>query len=225
MPAADRQRERRPSDPTAKPEGLRERKKRATRQLISNIATRLFTERGFEQVTIDDVAAAADVSKMTVSNYFPRKEDLFFDRSDEAQVLVRDALVDRGRRSPLAALRALAHDLVEQRHRLVRVTPSAVAFWKVVAESPALRARTRELSGELERDLGRMLVDSVGAPAGDPTARLVAALLLGAWRVAFREALRRQRSAPAASIREVFLDLLDRGFTAASAAARGTPYV
>lgn len=224
MPAADRPRERRPSDPTAQPEGLRERKKRATRQLISNIATRLFTERGFEQVTIDDVAAAANVSKMTVFNYFPRKEDLFFDRSDDAQKLVRDALVNRGRRSPLAALRALAHALVEQRHPLVRVNPVVAVFWKVVAQSPALRARTRELSEELERDLGKMLVDSIGAPADDATARLVAALLLGAWRVAFREALRCQRSARAASTREVFLDLLDRGFTAASAAARGTPY-
>jgi AcrR family transcriptional regulator len=224
MPAADRRGERRPSDPTAKPEGLRERKKRATRQLISNVATRLFTERGFEQVTIDDVAAAANVSKMTVLNYFHRKEDLLFDRSDDAQELVRDALVNRGRRSPLATLRALAHDLVEQRHPLVRVTPRVAVFWKVVAHSPALRARTRELSEELERDLGQMLAGSAGAPADDPTARLVAALLLGTWRVAFREALHRQRSAPAAATREVFLDLLDRGFTAASAAARGSPY-
>ena len=69
-----------------------------------------------------------------------------------------------------------------------------------------------------------MLADSVGAPADDPTARLVAALLLGTWRVAFREALHRQRKAHAAATREVFLDLLDRGFTAASAAARGSPY-
>jgi AcrR family transcriptional regulator len=224
MPAADRQRERRPSDPTAKPEGLRERKKRATRQLISDIATRLFTERGFEQVTIDDVAAAANVSKMTVLNYFHRKEDLFFDRSDDAQELVRDALVNRGRRSPVAALRGLAHALVEQRHPLVRMTPAAASFWKVVADSPALRARTRELSAELERDLGQMLTASVGAPPDDPTARLIAALLLGTWRVAFREALRRQRAARAAATREVFLDLLDRGFTAASAAARDSPY-
>jgi hypothetical protein len=86
-------------------------------------------------------------------------------------------------------------------------------------------ARTRELSEELERDLGRMLADSVGAPADDPTARLVAALLLGAWRVASREALRHQRSPrAAAATRDVFLDLLDRGFSAASAAASGSPY-
>jgi hypothetical protein len=78
---------------------------------------------------------------------------------------------------------------------------------------------------ERQETFGVIELDSAGAPADAPTARLVAALLLGAWRVAFREALRRQRSARAASTREVFLDLLDRGFTAASAAARGTPYV
>jgi AcrR family transcriptional regulator len=221
MAAADR----RSPDDTDKSDGLRERKKRATRQLISNIATRLFTERGFEQVTIDDVAAAANVSKMTVFNYFARKEDLFFDRGDEAHELVREALANRGRGSPVTTLRALVHGLVEQRHPLVKVNARVVAFWKVVAHSPSLRARTRELSEELERELARALAASVDAPSGDPTARLVAALLVGAWRVAYREALRHQRSARAAGTRDVLLALLDRGFTAASAAARGTPYV
>ncbi len=208
-------------------EGLRERKKRATRQHISDIATRLFTERGFEQVTIDDVAAAADVSKMTVFNYFPRKEDLFFDRTDDVQQLLGEALRHREshpRRTPVATLRALAHDLAEQRHPLVRVNARAAAFWKTVRESPALRARTRELSEEIERDLAKLLVASVDGQAGDPTARLIAAVLLGAWRTAFREAVRRQKSSPSDAVREAFLELLDRGFKAASAAARGSPY-
>ncbi|WP_223635516.1 TetR/AcrR family transcriptional regulator [Corallococcus sp. EGB] len=225
MPQNDRQRERRPRAPSPHPDGLRERKKRETRQLISNIATELFKERGFEHVTVDDVAAAADVSKVTVFNYFPRKEDLFFDRSDDVQKLLRDALDSRGRRAPVAALRALAHTLVEQRHGFVKMTPGIAGFWKVVADSPALRARARELSDEVERDLGRMLAASASAPEGDPLARLVAALLVGTWRVAFREALRRQRSARAAISPEPFLELLERGFTAASAAARGSAYV
>lgn len=62
-------------------EGLRERKKRETRQRISDIATGLFLERGFMDVTIADVAEAADVSVNTVYNYFATKEDLFLDRS------------------------------------------------------------------------------------------------------------------------------------------------
>jgi AcrR family transcriptional regulator len=209
---------------TDKAEGLRERKKRATRQLISDIATRLFIARGFEQVTVDEVAVAANVSKMTVFNYFPRKEDLFFDRTGDAHELLHKALANRGRRSPIAALRALAHDLVEQGHPVTKVNRDVAANWKAVAESPALRARAYDLLEELERELGHMLAAAADAPAEDPTARLIAATLLGAWRVAFGEALHRQRSTPIAAVRKAFLELLDRGFAAAVAAARGTPY-
>lgn len=63
--------------------GLRERKKQQTRRLISDIATGLFLERGFDEVTIAEIAEAADVSVATVYNYFPAKEDLFFDREEE----------------------------------------------------------------------------------------------------------------------------------------------
>ncbi len=128
----------------------------------------------------------------------------------------------------MATLRALAHDAVAARHRLATMNGAVAGFWKVVAESPALRARTRELSEELseelERELARMLASSVAAPIDDPTARLLAAMLVGAWRVAFREALHRQRTARSASARNALLELLDRGFLAVSAAARGTPY-
>jgi len=208
-----------------KPEGLRARKKLATRQMISDTATRLFMERGFDRVTIDEVAAAANVSKMTVFNYFARKEDLFFDIDDEVQNLVRDALARRGRRSPLAALQTLAHESIENQHDLAKVTPVVAGFWKVVADSAALRARTRELNEELERDLSRLLAETVGARTIDPIARIIAALLLGAWRVAFREALRRQRTTSAAASRQLIRELLDRGFSAARAAARDSPYV
>ncbi len=225
MPAADDHGARRAKKSPDPAEGLREQKKRATRQLISDTATRLFIARGFEQVTVDEVAVAAKVAKMTVFNYFPRKEDLFFDRSEDAQQLLRDALGRRGRVSPIAALRALTHELVAQGHPVAKVNREVAANWKVVADSPALRARAFDLLEELEQALGQMLAAELGAPADDPTARLIAAILLGAWRVAFRDALRRQRSAPIATLRAAFLELLDRGFSAASAAARGTAYV
>ena len=61
--------------------GLRERKKRQTRQEISDIATALFARHGFDAVTISQVAEAAGVAKMTVTNYFPRKEDLEIGRA------------------------------------------------------------------------------------------------------------------------------------------------
>jgi AcrR family transcriptional regulator len=205
-------------------EGLRERKKRATRQLISDTATRLFIESGFDRVTVDDVAAAANVAKATVFNYFSCKEDLFFDRTDDAQQLLRDALARRGRRSPISALRTLAHDLIEQAHPVTQLNRDVASNWKVVADSPALRARAYDLLDELEQNLAQMLALSAGAPSPDPLARLIAATLLATWRIAFTHALRQHRSTPAVTNRKAFLDHLDRGFAAATAAARGTSY-
>src|SRR5579862_5532518 len=106
--------------PLAAPtEGLRYRKKRETRQRISDIATALFIERGFDEVTVADIAEVAGVSKVTVFNYFPRKEQLFFDRGDEAMALLRGALRSRrpGESIP-DAVRGLLLDLAAQRHPL-----------------------------------------------------------------------------------------------------------
>ena len=77
---------------------LRSRKRLAMREVISNAATALFLERGFDQVTVDEIAAAADVGRMTVFNHFPRKEDLFFDRDEEVREVLRQALRQRSPR-------------------------------------------------------------------------------------------------------------------------------
>src|ERR1700704_685210 len=99
--------------------GLRERKKRETRQRISDVATLMFATRGFDDVTVAEVAAAANVSKMTVFNYFPRKEDLLFDRTDEAVALLTGAIKERQPGdSFVSALRGLLLDLLERQHPL-----------------------------------------------------------------------------------------------------------
>src|ERR1700689_4983850 len=91
----------------------RSRKRLATRQGISNAATRLFFERGFDHVTVDEIAAAADVGRMTVFNHFPRKEDMFFDLDEEIREMLRETLRRRPVQiAPLEALRLLAHRLV-----------------------------------------------------------------------------------------------------------------
>src|ERR1700750_3420453 len=95
------------------PPDRRARKRLATRQSISNAATLLFMERGFDQVTVDEIAADADVGRMTVFNHFPRKEDLFFDRYEEGRELLRATLRQRAPGiAPSEALRRLAHRLV-----------------------------------------------------------------------------------------------------------------
>src|SRR5580692_202397 len=97
------------------PSDRRSRKRLATRQGISNAATRLFFERGFDHVTVDEIAEAADVGRMTVFNHFPRKEDMFFDRDEEVREILREALRQRDPGvSPIEILRRLAHRLVAE---------------------------------------------------------------------------------------------------------------
>src|SRR6187549_392872 len=111
---------------------LRESKKRETRQRISDVATGLFYARGFEAVTVEEIAAAANVSKVTVFNYFARKEDLFLDREHELQLYLREALSELPKgQSPIDALRRLVARLCEQKHPFARIDKQTVAWWRV----------------------------------------------------------------------------------------------
>ncbi len=207
--------------------GLRERKKLETRQAISNVATRLFIERGFDNVTVAEIAEAANVAKMTVFNYFPRKEDLFFDREDEGRDLIRDALAQRSSdEPPTVAMQNLAHRLVKQKHPFAKFTPGTARFWHTVMQSPALSARARELRDEFVSDCAKMLAAAVGRTHPDPEAHLLASLLMAAWSTAYVEADRRQRKGRAGSeVQLTFLSLIDRGFEGMGAAMKATPYV
>jgi AcrR family transcriptional regulator len=206
----------------SKPPGVRHRKKAETRLAISNIATRLFVERGFENVSVDDVAREADVARKTVFNYFPRKEDLVFDREEDGRTLVREALAGRGEQSPLQAFQALMRTLVEEQHPIFRITERPIRFWHMVAESPALTARARELQVTLADDLADMLCDTVGRPHSDPGARLAAAMLMATLVVAYSDALSafREKREPKAA----FMSVMERGFDGVNAALTGTPY-
>ncbi|KAA5826065.1 TetR/AcrR family transcriptional regulator [Saccharopolyspora hirsuta] len=166
--------------------GLRDRRKRQTRQEISDIATRLFTERGFEDVTIAQVAAAAGVAKMTVTNHFPRKEDLVLDIHEE--FVARLGEVVAGRRdgeSPLAALRrAYFADLARRDAMLGFAGPD---FVRLITGSPTLLARLREIHEEREAPLAAALTDEFD----EFTAELVAAHVVAVHRTLFREVQRR----------------------------------
>src|ERR1700684_2117544 len=97
------------------PSDRRSRKRLATRQSISDAATLLFLERGFDRVTVDEIAEAADVGRMTVFNHFPRKEDMFFDRDEEGREILREALRKRDLGfPPTEAYRLLAHRLIAE---------------------------------------------------------------------------------------------------------------
>src|SRR3954466_3458456 len=146
-------------------EGLRERKKREARQRISDVATRLFAQRGFEAVTIAEIAEAAGVAKATVTNYFPRKEDLLLDLKAEAERLLVDAIRARPPgQSVVEAVRALMHRLLAQQHPLSAIEPAMAWFGHLIAQSPALLSRAREQRGYLESAVARQLTEETGDP-------------------------------------------------------------
>ena len=155
--------------------GLRERKKQATRLLISNVATGLFIERGFEEVTVAEIAEAAGVSKMTVFNYFPRKEDLFLDRHADRLAELTSVVRDRtAGQSAGAALRAHQHSLLASGHPLSGAIAGGPGFWWVLTSSPALTARWYEQ----EREIAEAFAEVFVAETGDAfRSRMVAGLL------------------------------------------------
>ena len=195
---------------------LRESKKRETRQRISNVATELFYARGFDAVTIEEIAAAANVSKMTVFNYFARKEDLLLDREDDLKLrFVRDALRERPKgQSLVAALRSLVERLREQKHVYTRIDSQIIGWWRVVAASPALQARLREIYDEAVEELALEL----GGRKPDGSARLIAGMIVLTWRTAHAEAVRVfEQGGSAKKANATFMTLLDRGFRAVHA--------
>ncbi|WP_128984653.1 TetR/AcrR family transcriptional regulator [Streptomyces roseicoloratus] len=155
-------------------EGLRERKKRQTKQRISDIATGLFLERGFAAVTVAEIAEAADVSVNTVYNYFPAKEDLFLDRMEG--VVHRLARMIRGRDAGESAARAVLREI---RGHVAAVSPAYglmdgyAGFMRVIDEAPTLQARLLALQQQVRETTVAALREEVGAGPGDPMPLLV----------------------------------------------------
>ncbi|WP_199512126.1 TetR/AcrR family transcriptional regulator [Nucisporomicrobium flavum] len=160
-----------------------------TRAKISEVATRLFLERGFDTVTVAEVAREAGVSSVTVFNHFPRKEDLLLDREADAAELLRSAVRDRAPGvDVLTSLRAAALALVGDRHALSGLKDGSVPFFRTVAASPALVARLREIAAELQNTLAEELGRD---PAFDGDATLLAAFLIAGYGTVIVETARR----------------------------------
>jgi AcrR family transcriptional regulator len=164
--------------------GLRARKKQQTRQLIADSARRLFAERGFEEVSVSEVARAADVSDATVFNYFPTKEDLFYSGlerfEDQLLAVVRDrprgeSIVDAVGRFFLQPRGFLASDDPQAVARLLEIT-------RMVAESPALLAREREILSRYTDSLARLIAEQTSAAVDDLRPAVAAAALIGVHR-------------------------------------------
>ncbi|TQF06602.1 TetR family transcriptional regulator [Kitasatospora acidiphila] len=178
--------------------GLREAKKQQTRAALADAAMGLFVERGFDGVTVAEVARAAGVSVNTAFNYFPTKEDLFFDRQAEVEAWLAEAVRTRpAGTSALGAVRAGLLAALECDEPTLGLRPGAAVFWRLVAESPALQARGREIAERSEAALAAALAqeaeepEAAGGVSGDPLPGVVAGAIAGAYRAVLAEIRRR----------------------------------
>jgi AcrR family transcriptional regulator len=170
-------------DPDMRAEpGLRERKKERTRLAIAEAAQRLFRERGFDAVTVAEVAREADVSEGTVFNYFPTKEDLFYGQMEVFEASLVEAVRERAPgESVVAAFRGfvLAGTV---RLAAVEVADVISTAARIVNASPALQAREREIVDEYTRSLAELVAQETGAGPEDVEPWAVANALMGVQR-------------------------------------------
>jgi AcrR family transcriptional regulator len=164
--------------------GLRQRKKQQTRQLIADTAWRLFADRGFERVTVAEIAREAQVAAATVFNYFPTKEDLFFHRLEAFGAQLVEAVSERPAGEP--ALAAFRRALLESGGLLAqaeagdhRALERLRTVNRVTAASPALQAREQLAMTRNACALAALLAAETGAAADDLGPQVAANALIG----------------------------------------------
>jgi AcrR family transcriptional regulator len=183
-----------------------------TRARILEVANRLFFERGYEAVTVAEIAREAGVSSVTVFNHFPRKEDLFMDRAADAVDLLRSSVRDRAPGvDALTSLRDMSFRLLDTQHPLSGVADRSVPFFRTVAESPALVARARAIVSELQRTLTEELDHD---PSFEGDATLLAAFFIAGYSAVMVETARRLITGePTSTVVQDHRVRLDRLFT------------
>jgi|HubBroStandDraft_6_1064221.scaffolds.fasta_scaffold254813_2 AcrR family transcriptional regulator len=173
-------------------EGLRERKKRLMRQLISDTATEMFVNRGFDEVRVAEIAAACGVSEKTVYNYFPTKESLLLDREESMAEGLRRALGPGAEpQSPIEAVLALIE--AETRSMFAGFASDREMdltmirkFADLVESTPSLRAAQRDMVDRLVQVVAEAMAARAGVDPEDPEPQIAADAIMGLWRVQFR---------------------------------------
>jgi AcrR family transcriptional regulator len=178
---------------TATPLGLRERKKQQTRQHIAETARALFADRGFDRVTVAEIARAAEVSEQTVFNYFPTKEDLVYWQLGAFEEELLATIRQRDPGEP--ALAAFGRFLLAQRGLLGSQDPEArerlAKLTRTIADSTALLAREQQIFARYTDSLAALLADEQGARPDDTRPWVAANAMMGVHRAVVAYARRR----------------------------------
>jgi AcrR family transcriptional regulator len=172
--------------------GLRERKKRLMRQQLSDTATQMFLERGFDAVRVTEIAEACGVSEKTVFNYFPTKEALILDRLEATTASLKTGLADPGISPVQAVLQILDSELGAMTSWLAAQDDPAQAsaairrFGALIWGTPALRAYQGEITDQATAMVAGILAGRAGTSPDAPEPQIAATALLGLWRVQYR---------------------------------------
>ncbi|MEY9871678.1 AcrR family transcriptional regulator [Streptacidiphilus sp. MAP12-33] len=173
-------------------EGLRERKKRLMRRQLSDTATEMFLERGFDAVRVTEIAEACGVSEKTVFNYFPTKESLLLDLNEAVEDSLRATLADSALTPVEAALRILAEQLTAVTAWLAaqddrdRAVADFRRFGGLIRSTASLRSYQRDRAEQLTAVVAEILARRTGADPHDPEPQIAATALLGLWPVQFQ---------------------------------------
>ncbi|WP_432090978.1 TetR/AcrR family transcriptional regulator [Streptomyces sp. NRRL F-5630] len=185
---------RRGAEPAA--EGLRERKKRLLRRQLSDTATEMFMERGFDAVRVSEIADACGVSEKTVFNHFPTKESLVLDLGEATLDSLRTTLADPELSPVEAVLKILSGELagitswLTEQHDLAQAKTMLLRFGMLIGSTPSLRAYQRDMADQQVAVAAEILARRNGMSPHDPEPQIAATALLALWPLQF-QALRR----------------------------------
>ncbi|WP_424952695.1 TetR/AcrR family transcriptional regulator [Deinococcus sp.] len=199
--------------PAAAPLSLRQRRQQELRQQLSDVATRMFLERGFDAVRVADVARACGVTEKTVFNHFPTKESLLSDRWDHTIEALRTTLSDPAAVPIDAALEVLEAELGylmssgrQQGSSLAQVR----RFGELVRSTPSLLAHQRRALDTLNRVAAVALAARTGSSPDDPEPLITAAAITGLWTVFFQSVQRQLSTGDPAQIQATVVRDLHR---------------
>ncbi|GAA5065255.1 AcrR family transcriptional regulator [Thermocatellispora tengchongensis] len=193
------------TDTSPAPVGRRERKKAATRQAIADAALRLFLERGYDEVSIREIADAADVSTTTLFKHFPVKEALVFDEDSDQEARLLAAVRERPKGQSIPA--ALREHALTTRLAAADGDAGFTAFAGLVASTPALRDYAQNMWLRHTAALAQAIAEESGLAADDPICAALAHFALEAPRAAYTH------DDPREAITRAF-DLLEHGWSA-----------
>jgi len=205
----------------AAPESTRERRLRKRRDEVALAAIRLFDQRGFDAVTVDEIAEAADIAPRTFFRYFATKEDVFFTDRTERLAALRDTIAARPTDEPILA--SVRHAILAIADQYGIDSEQKLLSARVLADTPSLRAATIVRQTEWEQAVAEMVGDRLGVdPADDLRPHVVASTTLAALRSAMDMWVAGDGRADLMALANQALDLLDGGLHHVSDAGRPT---